>query len=44
MKLLIHFQPSTVTPLKFENEYVILSHTLPGMWLRIHAGIKDNQF
>ena len=26
-------------PLKFGNEYVILSYTLMGMWLLIHAGI-----
>ena len=26
--------------LRFENGYVILSHTLLGMWLLIHAAIK----
>ena len=29
-----------VQPLKFRNGYVISSHTLLGMWLLIHAGIK----
>ena len=42
MKLLIHTQTSTVQPLKIGNEYVISSHTLSGMWLLIHAGIKVN--
>ena len=28
-------------PLKFRNGYVISSHTLPSMWLLIHAGIKS---
>ena len=36
MKLFIHSQTSTV----FGNGYVILSHTLLGMWLPIQAGIK----
>ena len=27
-------------PLKFRNGYVISSHTLVGMWLLIHVGIK----
>ena len=40
MKLLTHFQTSTVVPLKFGNGYVISSHTLFGMRLLIHAGIK----
>ena len=26
--------------LNFNGAYVILSHTLQGMWLLIHAGIK----
>ena len=30
------------TPLKFENGWIILSHTLLGMWLAIQAGIKVN--
>ena len=29
-----------VQPLKFRNGWVISSHTLLGMWLLIHAGIK----
>ena len=40
MKLLIHSQTSTVQPLKFGNGQVISSHTLLGMWLLIHAGLK----
>ena len=38
MKLLSHSQISTVQPLKFGNGWASLSHTLQGMWLRIHAG------
>ena len=41
-KLLIHYQISTVQSLKFGNGEAISSHTLPGMWLLIHAGIKIN--
>ena len=40
MILLILSQTSTVQPLKFGNAQVISSHTLLGMWLIIHAGIK----
>ena len=36
------FQTSMVAPLKFENVLLISSHTLLGMWLVIHAGIKVN--
>ena len=42
MKLLIHSLTSTVQPLKFRNGQVISSHTLLGVWLLIHAGIKVN--
>ena len=35
-------QTSTVQPLKLGNAYVISSHTLLGMWLFIHDGIKVN--
>ena len=42
LKLLIHSETSTVQPLKFGNGSVISSNTLPGIWLLIHAGIKDN--
>ena len=42
MKLFIHSQTSTVAPLKFGNGYVILSHTLLGMQLLIHAEFKVN--
>ena len=38
MNKLIHSQTSTVQPLTFGNGWVILSHTLLGMWLLIHAG------
>ena len=31
-----------VAPLKFRNGLVISSHTLLGMWLRIHVGLKLN--
>ena len=34
--------PFPVQPLKFRNGWVISSHTLHGMWLLIHAGIKVN--
>ena len=40
MKLLIHFQTSTVAPLKFGMGQVISSHTLRVMWLFIHAGLR----
>ena len=40
MKLLTHFQISTVQPLEFGNGFVISSHTLLCLWLLIHAGIK----
>ena len=36
MKLFICSQTSTVAPLKFVNGWIILSHTLLGMWLLIH--------
>ena len=39
MKSLIHPQ-TPVSQLKFENGWLILSHTLLGMWLLIHAMIK----
>ena len=42
VKLLIHFQTSTVQPLKFGNGQVTSSHTLLHMWLLMHAGIKWN--
>ena len=38
MKWLILSQSTTVHPLKFGHRSVISSHTLLGMWLRIHAG------
>ena len=41
-KLLIHFQISTVQPLKFGNGSVISSRTLLVIWLLIPAGIKVN--
>ena len=40
MPLLIHSQTSTVQPLRLGNGETISSHTLLGMWLLIHAGIK----
>ena len=40
MKLLIYSRTSTVIALKFGNGHVISHHTLLGMWLLIHAGIK----
>ena len=40
MKLLIHFQTSTIKLLKFGNGYVISSHSLCGIWLFIHTGIE----
>ena len=43
-KITSPFRTSTATPLKFGNAYVILSHTLRGMWFLIHAGIKVNTF
>ena len=39
MKLLNYSQKLTEQPLKFRNGQVILSHTLPGMWLLIHVEI-----
>ena len=42
MKLRIRSKTSTAQPLKFGNGYVGLSHTLLGMWLVIHVGIKVN--
>ena len=42
MKLFIHSQSSTVQLLNFGSGYVILFHTLPTMWLLIHAGIEVN--
>ena len=44
MELLIHSQTSTAEPLKFGNGYVISSHTLQGLWLIIHVGIKVNPY
>ena len=40
MKLLIHSQTSTAVLPKFGNVNVISYHTLLGLWLLIHAGIK----
>ena len=40
MKLFIRFQTSAVQPLKFGIGNIISSHTLLGMSLLIHAGIK----
>ena len=40
MKLLIHFQTSTVDPLKFRHGWVNSSHTLAVILLLIHGGIK----
>ena len=40
VKLLIYSQPSTAGPLKDENGWIILSQTLLGTWLLVHAGIK----
>ena len=34
--------PFSNSPLKIVYGYVISSHTLLGMWLRIHDGIQDN--
>ena len=42
VKLLIYSQTSTAGPLKDENGWIILSHTLLGTWLLVHAGIKVN--
>ena len=42
MKLIIHFQNTKVEPLNFGNGLVVLSHTLPGMLLLIHAEINVN--
>ena len=42
VKLLIYSQTSTAGPLKVENGWIILSHTLLGTWLLVHAGIKVN--
>ena len=44
MKLHILSQTSTVQSLKLRNGWVIPSHTLLGMWLLIHAGIKVDPF
>ena len=44
MKLFIQSRTSTVQPLMFENGWVISSHTLLGMRLRIHNKIKANLF
>ena len=40
MKSIVRSQISTVQPLKFENGYVVSSHTLVDMRLLLHAGIK----
>ena len=42
VKLLIYSQTSTAGPLKVENGWIILSHTLLGTWLFVHAVIKVN--
>ena len=42
VKLLIYSQTSTAGPLKVENGWIILSQTLLGTWLFVHAGIKVN--
>ena len=42
MKLCIHFQTSTVAPLKFGNEYVISSHTLQWVLLLSMLRLKIN--
>ena len=42
MNLLIHSQTSTDAPLKIGNGYIITSHTLLGVKLHVHAGIKFN--
>ena len=42
VKLLIYSQTSTAGPLKVENGWIILSHTLLGTWLLVHAVIKVN--
>ena len=42
VKLLIYSQTSTAGPLKVENGWIILSHTLLGTWLLVHAGIQVN--
>ena len=39
MRLLVHYQISTVAPFKFGNGWVISSHTLNWMYLLIHARI-----
>ena len=41
MKLRIHSKTSMVQSLKFRMGKVISSNTLLGMWLFIHAGIKN---
>ena len=41
-EILVHSQTSAVPLLKFGHGKVILSHTLLGMWLVIHAEIKVN--
>ena len=40
VKLFIHSQTSAVQLLEFGNGKVNSSHSLLGMWLFIHAGIK----
>ena len=40
MKLLIYSQTSTAGPLKVQNGWIILSHTLLGTWLLVHASLK----
>ena len=42
VKLLIYSQTSTAGPLKVENGWIILSHTLLGTLLLVHAVIKVN--
>ena len=42
MELLIQSHISTEQPLKFENGWVIFSHTILGMWLVTPSGIKVN--
>ena len=44
IELLIHYQISTVQPLKFRNGYVIALHTLQWVELFMHAGIKIDPY
>ena len=44
MNLLIHSQTSTDASLKFGNGWIISPYILLGMFLLIHAGIKDDTY